>query len=149
MAGLTDILDSLAATLEAIMGPAELGENAIQVVGRWNPNPQSPTSIDIYPGDPFRGQETAGFQDIDGEYIFTVRARVTTPDIDGAQDQLLHLMDDEHDLCVASALDMNNDLDGTVAQVLCDGNTGFRLFNDPPGEMLGCAWRCIVVNVTT
>ncbi len=149
MASVQDILDRLAATLEAVMGPSELGEEAIQVVGRWNPNPQSPTSIDIYPGDPFRGPETAGFGDLDGEYIFTVRARVTTPDIDGAQNQLLDLMDDENDLCVHSALEMNNDLDGYVAQVVVDGNTGFRLFNDPPGEMLGCAWRVIVVNATS
>ncbi len=149
MAGVIDILDRLAATLAAVMGPSELGEDAVQIVGRWNPAPNSPTSVDIYPGDPFRGQETAGFQDLDGEYIFTVRARVTTPDIDGAQDMLLNMMDDEHDLCVASALEMNNDLDGYVAQVVVDGNTGFRLFNDPPGEMLGCAWRVVVVNATS
>lgn len=146
LSAIVDILDQMAATLNEVMGPDALGENSIQVVGRLNLQPQSPTSVDIYPGDPFRDPESAGFGDIDGIYIFTVRARVTTPDADGAQDQLLALMDDENDLCLAAALESNPTLDGWVGQLRVDGNTGFRVFDDPPGSMLGCSWRVRVIN---
>lgn len=145
MAALTAILDGLADALNDVMS----GEDTIQIVPRLNLSPESPTSIDIYPGDPFRDQDSAGFGDIDGIYVLTVRARVTTPDMDGAQDALLALMDDEHDLCLAAALDANPTLDGIVGQLAVDGNTGFRVFEDPPGSMLGCSWRVRVVNITT
>lgn len=143
------ILNAVASSLNEVMGPDELGENAIQVVPRLNLDPQSPTSVDIYPGDPFRDRESAGFGDLDGMYVLTIRARVTTPDNDGAQDQLLALMDDENELCVAGAIEATPTLGGIVGQVVVDGNTGFRIFDDPPGALLGCSWRLRVINVTT
>ena len=51
-ASLAELLDELAATMLAVVGPA-VTETEVQVVGRRNFNP-TPPSIDIYPGDPFR-----------------------------------------------------------------------------------------------
>ena len=49
---LADLMDEMADTLLAVVGPA-VTETEVQVTGRLNPNP-TPPSIDIYPGDPFR-----------------------------------------------------------------------------------------------
>lgn len=145
MSALTDILDAMAAALNEVVGPEALEDSYIQVLPRINFNPSRPTSIDIYPADTFRVPETAGFGDIDGAYVLTVRARVKTADAEGSQEALLHLMDDEHDLCLAAALHADDTLGGVVSQLAVDGNTGFRTFEDPPGLMLGCAWRVRVI----
>lgn len=135
----------MADALNAVMGTDELGENAIQVVPRLNFNPQAPTSIDIYPATPFREDDTAGMGDLAGAMIFTVRARATIGDNDGAQEQLLALMDDENALCVAAALESDPTLGGTVDQITVDLHNGFQVFSDPPGEMLVCSWRAKVI----
>lgn len=145
MSGLTAILDAMAEALGDLVSE----DDSIQVVGRMNLAPQAPTSIDMYPADPFRGDDSAGFGERTGELIFTVRARVTTSDTDAAQDKLLALLDDEHDLCLASALESDDTLGGLVAQLHVDGDTGYRIFEDPPGAMLGVSWRVRVINTTS
>lgn len=145
MSALTDILDAMGAAIEALV----TDDPSIQVVARMNLSPQAPTSIDIYPSDPFRGDETTGFGERAGELVFTVRARVTTSDIDAAQEKLLALLDDEHDLCLAAALEADDTLGGLVSQLVVDGDTGYRIFEDPPGAMLGVAWRVRVINATS
>lgn len=146
------IKEAIAAALDDVMGPAALGEDAIQVVSRVNFEPQAPTSVDIIDGDyggTARDPESAGFGDIDGAYIFTIRARVTTPDSDAAQDQLEALRDDEHELCLAAALEADPTLGGVVGQLAVDNPVALRVFDDPPGAMLGCSWRVRVINATS
>ncbi len=145
MSGLAAILDAMADAINEVMDD----EDSIQVVSRLNFSPQSPTSVDMFPADPFRGIEAAGFGQRMGELVFTVRARVNTPDEDGAQDMLLNLLDDEHEFCLAAALENDATLGGLVAQLVVDGDTGFRIFDDPPGAMLGCSWRVRVLNQTS
>jgi len=131
----------MAAKIQAVVG------DEIQVVPRMNFNPATPVSVDIYPGDAFfRDPESAGFGDVDGSLIFTVRARVADNDIDGAQDQLLHLMDDEHATSVAVALYADRTLDGKVSSLFVEGPTGYRGYEDNPGAMLGVQWRVRVLN---
>lgn len=125
---------------------ADVLGDSIQVVPKFNLNPTTPISIDIYPGDPFREQESAGFGEIDGLYAFTVRARVTDNDIDAAQEQLLNLMDDEHANCIAAALEADQTLGGRTSAVHVQGPTGFRGYEDNPGVMLGVQWRVRVIN---
>ena len=57
MPSLADLMDEMADTLHAVVGPAVGAETEVQVTGRMNPNP-TPPSIDIYPGDPFRDTPT-------------------------------------------------------------------------------------------
>ena len=102
----------------AVVGPA-VTETEVQVTGRMNPNP-TPPSIDIYPGDPFRDTPTAGFQDVGGELLFTVRARVTTIDNIAGQDLLLRLMDDEDDISVAGTLMEDQTLNGLASSVFVE-----------------------------
>lgn len=135
--------------LDDVMGVGVLGEDAVQVVGRLNLNPSQPVSIDIYPADPFRGTDTQGYGEIAGELLFTVRARCTSNDLDGAQDKLLALMDDEDTLCVAAALEADDTLGGLVSQLTVAGPTGYRTYGDNPGAMLGCEWSITVINTTS
>ena len=113
MPSLADLMDEMADTLLAVVGPA-VTETEVQVTGRLNPNP-TPPSIDIYPGDPFRDVTTAGFQQIGGELLFTVRARVTTVDNVAGQNLLLRLMDDDDAISVAGTLMDDQTLNGLAS----------------------------------
>lgn len=149
MSSIRAISEAMAAALNDVMGPDALGEDAVQVTSRMNLDPQAPTSVDIYFFDPLRDPESAGFGDRGGLYVFTVRARVTTPDTDAAYDTLEALMDDEHALCLPAALEADPTLGGVISQLSVDGDTGLRVFDDPPGALLGCSWRVRVVNATS
>ena len=119
-ASLADLLDELAATMRAVVGPA-VTETEVQVTGRRNFNP-TPPSIDIYPGDPFRSTpDSAGFGETGGELLLTVRARVTTVDNIAGQDLLLRLMDDEDAISVASTLMEDQTLGGLASSRLRGG----------------------------
>lgn len=150
MSSLIEILDEMAATLDAIVGPVALGQDAVQVVGRLNLNP-TPPAIDIYPADPFRGTESASFLDR-GELFFTVRARASTADNEAGQDILLHLMDDDDPLSVAAALEDDQTLNGLAGSVKVDGPTGFQPFGDSGahgGILIGCEWTVTILNAKT
>lgn len=150
MASLATILDELAATMSAVVGPAVSPEVEVQVTGRRNFNP-TPPAIDIYPGDPFRDTPTssAGFGEIGGELLLTVRARVTTVDNPAGQDLLLRLMDDEDDISVAGTLMDDQSLGGLIGSISVDGNSGFIQYVDPGTDaaLLGCEWRVRVVRI--
>jgi len=144
VSGLLAIMDELAATLEADIDSVE------QVTPRMNFKP-TPPSIDIYPGDPFRTDEGAAFQDVNGMLVFTVRARIATPDNEAAQDVLLGLMDDESDQCVAAVLQYDQTLNGLASSVEVEGPSGYQLFIDSGGEgaLLGVTWQVNVLNLIT
>lgn len=147
MAALDAILDEVKATLEGVMGTAPLGESGFQVVVLVNLTPGD-RSIDIYPAPDFRG-EGAGFGEVAGAYVFTVRARVNG-DVDGAQRALLPLMDDEHALCLAAALQDDQSLNGLATSVSVVGPTGFGWQMDSGVQpMIGCTWEVSILNVTT
>lgn len=147
LSALVDILDGLADTIRDTVTGADWD---FEVEPRFIATPSSPPAIDIYPFDPFRTTDAAGFGDVSGEMAFTVRARVRTPDQDAAQDVLLALMDDEDDLCVAAALQSDQTLSGLVASVEVDGPSGFRLYSDDAQHsFLGVEWIVTVINATT
>lgn len=147
---LPELLDAMADTLLAVVGPAVSPEVEVQVVGRRNFNP-TPPSIDIYPGDPFRDltDGTAGFQEVGGALLLTVRARVTTVDNTAGQELLLRFMDDEDDISVAGTLMEDQTLGGLASSVSVDGNSGYISYLDPgqDGALLGCEWRVRVLRV--
>lgn len=135
------IMDELATSLEDA-----LGANVAQVSGRLLNDP-TPPCIDIYPGDPFADDEGAGFQDILGRYLLTVRVRINTTDNIAAQDVLLDLMDADGDLSVATILQDDQTLNGHASSVKVDGPSGFRRYVDSNGQtaLLGCEWTVTVL----
>lgn len=130
MAGLRDIVVELADQIRAVVTPDEFD---VQVEPQWVLTP-SPLTIDIYPGDTARDDETAGFDDIGGGYILTVRARINTPDFDEAYDVLLSLMDDDDELCLAQAILDDQTLNGYAADVDVRDQTGLRVYESLDGS---------------
>lgn len=104
--------------------------------------PSTP-AIDIYPADPFREKESAGFGQISGAYMFTVRARIDVADHEASQDILLAFMDDEDDLSVANALLEDQTLAGNASSVDVDGPSGYIRYIevDRHADLLGVEWK--------
>lgn len=140
-AALSEIADELAAVIDAASIP-----NLEQVRGRRVFSP-TPPSIDIYPADPFRRPDEAGFGDLNGAYLWTVRARVNPTDDEAWQDILLDLMDDDSANCVAAILEADQTLNGLAGEVVVDGPTGHRIYVEPSGEaaLVGVEWTVAVL----
>lgn len=141
---LLNVTEELASTLEAAF--AAVTDISIQVSPRRLFNP-TPPSLDIYPADPFRSTDEAGYGDVSGALLFTVRARVHTADTDAGQDLLLAMMDDQDALCVAQAILDEPTLNGYAQDVDVDGPTGHRMYVDPGGDgaYLGVEWTVRVI----
>jgi len=118
----------------------------IQVEPRMVMSP-SPPSIDIYPAPDSRDTTSAGYGDLDGAYMLTVRARVDPSDHDAGQDVLLAFMDDEDDLCIAAAIEDDPTLNGLAASVDVVSTSGFGSFAD--GAYVGCQWTVRIINATS
>jgi hypothetical protein len=121
VAGLAELMDAVVATLDPLTATVD----GLQITAALNPAP-TPPSIDVYPaavsGDP------ASFRFWDE--TVTVRARVTSPDADGAQDVLLSLMEPEGPTSVIAAIQTDSRL-GVIER------TGYQAY---PGDFLGCEW---------
>lgn len=143
MSGLVDVVDALADQIKEALAGFEYG---VQVQGRYVINPSPPT-IDIYPGDPERGNESEAFGDIGGEYRLTVRARIGTADYDAGYDFLLALMDDDDDLSLAQAIFDDPTLNGYATTVDVREQSGLRAYEHPSGEgaLLGFQLTVIVI----
>ena len=109
----------------------------------WNPT--SPT-IDLYPGGLARNGASAAFDEISGGYLFTVRARVITPDVDAAQTLLWRFMDDTDDMSIAGALMADPTLNGYASTLsIRDIGGAIPYPVGPAGEMLGFSFTCEVI----
>lgn len=137
-----DVLNAMADQIRSVLDAVDTVD--VQVEPRMVLNP-TPLTIDMYPGDLARHDESAAFDDIGGAYVFTVRARINTPDFDAAYDVLLSLMDDHDDLCLAAALYDDVTLDGWATSVDVRDQTGLRAYETPSGEgaHLGCQWTVL------
>lgn len=104
----------------------------------WNP---TPPALDVYPDSPF--QEQIGFGKANNEMNFTVRARVNTPDHEGAQELLLTMMDPASTESVALAILEDVTLGGTVEYLAVEGPSDYGVFVEPNGggAFLSCTWR--------
>ncbi len=133
---LLDVQAALATQLLA--GLASVPELQVAPLLVWNP---TPPAIDIYPADPFQEQDSFG---LGNTVVFlSVRARVTTPDHDGAQELLLSLMDPRAATSVQQAILADYTLGGAVTQALLEeGPSNYGIFPDPSGQgaYLGCTW---------
>ncbi len=144
---LRDILDGMAQVLrDEVASELTSGGVDTEVEPRLVLNPSESPCIDIYPGETSRSSAEAGFGDISGAYVVTVRARVTVADGDMAQDVLTDMVDDTHALSVAAALESDQTLDGwaTFVAVDADGFSGLLDMSMPGRQMVGCTWRVLV-----
>lgn len=101
----------------------------------------TPPAVDIYPADPF--QEQISFGQASNIVYLAVRARVNTPDNEGAQELLLSMMDPRAATSVAAAVYEDTTLNGTVEQAIVSaGPSDYGIFPDPSGQgaYLGCFW---------
>jgi hypothetical protein len=126
---------------------AELASDGVdaQIEPRFVLQPAESPCVDIYAGESARSSAEAAFGDISGAYVVTVRARVTMADDASAQDVLTDMVDDQHALSVAAALDEQT-LDGwaTFVYVDADGFSGLLDMSAVGRPMLGCTWRVLV-----
>jgi hypothetical protein len=137
-----DLLDAMAAQIEDTFG-ALVETYGIQIVGRMVSSP-TPPCIDMYPGDLSRGTEAASFG-VEGEFLFTVRARVSDNDEDGQQDLLLGFMDDVNALSVPLALLDDPTLGGLASSLDCRDPTGFVLYPFGSEQLIGFQFTCMVI----
>jgi hypothetical protein len=138
-----ELMQAIAAQIQTAVD-ADDRYDAFQVYPRliWNP---TPPTIDIYPGDPSRDPESAAFHDLDGGYLFTIRARVGTPDNEAGQNLLLAMLDDGDPLSIRAALDADPHLGG-LGRIGPAGTTGYLFFPaaNNEGAWLGAQWTVLV-----
>jgi hypothetical protein len=124
VAGPAEIIEAITASL----APLTVEITGLQITSGINPNP-TPPSIDVYPADVSALPASQG----GWEESFTVRARVSTPDDQAAQEVLMSLMDSSGPTSVIEAIKAD-----TTFTFAVDERTGFQPY---PGDYLGCEWR--------
>lgn len=141
-ATMLEIMDALADMLRnELTGATDID---LQIEPRAVLSPSPPT-IDMYPSDPSEDAAYAGFGDLYGAFLLTVRVRVSTADQESGEDLLLGFMDDG-DLSISAALAVDPLLGG-IARVAPLGRTGYRDFPIPGTEgavYLGCLWPLLI-----
>lgn len=139
---LSEIMQALAGQIEGTLGgtadPQTIEGLNVYPKLEWNP---TPPAIDVYPDTPF--QEQIAFGKANNDMNFTVRARVNTPDNEGAQELLLSMMDPRSDESVALAILADRTLSGTVEWISVEGPSDYGVFVEPSGAgaFLSCTWR--------
>ncbi len=135
------LLDAMADQIRTAVAAAT--DVDVQVEPRMVTNPSPPT-VDMYPGDIARGTEAAAFGD-DGEFLFTVRARVDTNDHEANQDLLLAFMDDVNELSLAIALVDEPTLGGLASSLDCVDPTGYVQYPFGDLSLIGFQFTCKVI----
>ena len=140
-------MDGVAEVLRGSIG-TELAADGIdiQIEPRLVTTPSAPICIDVYQSDLARSSLSAGFGDISGQYVLTVRIRANPNDGDEYQDILIDTLDDFHDLSVGAALESDPTLNGYATDVAVDpdGFSGMLAFPGVPNELVGATWRVLV-----
>jgi hypothetical protein len=141
-----EIMQALADQIQSTLcGTADPLIDRLQVDGKlvWN---ASPPAVDIYPADPFT--EQIGMGPGNKALYLTIRARVNTPDHEGAQELLLSMMDPRSATSVEQAILADKTLGSKVSDATVDeGPSEYGAFVDPGGggALLGCTWRVRVI----
>lgn len=108
--------------------------------------PSAPICIDMFSAPSARTSAGAGFGDIAGFYVLTLRARASANDGYEAQAVLRDMIDDAHALSLAAAVEADSSLDGYATSVAFDpeGFTGLEDFSTGKQLLVGCSWRLLV-----
>lgn len=144
---LRDIQDELAGVLETVIGSVLTADGIDgQFVPRLALDISESPCFDVYDASPSRDSESAGFGDVSGAYVLTVRVRVATADDESMQSLLVDMIDDDHDLCVAKALVSDPTLGGWATDVWVDpeGFSGLLDLSTTAKQMVGRTWRVLV-----
>ncbi len=124
----------------------------VQVIPRRWYDP-TPPAIDMWPGNAGeqRDPAAAGFGDINGALLFTVRARVAAVDNEAQQELLYSFCDDADPLCLAAALMDDQTLGGLASSVEVLGPSEPAIYQDIPAQapLLGVQWRVEVLAVAS
>lgn len=133
------ILGAMATQIKQALS-SDIPDIQVEPTMMWNP---TPPAIDIYPADPFEADTAYGQV---SELNFEVRARVDTPDREGAFALILGMMDPGSDTCVRAALFADKTLNGNADDLFCSSPSGLSYFTDPGGHaLLGTTWLVTVV----
>lgn len=145
MSSLREITAGMADQIRAALDPAV---EDFQVEGHMILTPTTPT-IDIYLANPSRGAAAAGFEDLDGEYILEVRARVSPNDHKANQGLLYDLCDDESPLSIQGALQTDPTLGGLASSIHVSSVSGHVVIPSVDGGSihLGVLWTTQVIQV--
>jgi hypothetical protein len=131
----TQIADQLDAAYQTLADTTP--EWAVQVAAEYLLSPTPPT-IDVFAGrTPARDLETAGFGDLAGGYVITIRARVGTSDETAGQELLDELADDSSQWSIAGVLDDDPTLGGYASGVDVFEFSGIQGYPDGSGQI---AW---------
>lgn len=145
VASILDILDELAATLDAGLNG---GAGGVQIIARRSFTPSTP-SIDMWPGNAGeqRDPDTAAFGDTAGALLATVRARVAASDHRAQQELLYQFCDDEGGMSVAAILMEDQTLSGLAGSVNVLGPSEPSIYQDVAGQvpLLGVQWRVEII----
>lgn len=116
------------------------------VVGGIRVSAPTPPLIDIYPPDEEPFYVPSGYGGVDYDFVFVVRARVTTADQAAGQEFLLSMMDPNSPQSVVRALESDGTLNGKAQSVYVDPPSNYGLYSDAAhqGGLLGCTWRTVV-----
>jgi len=142
---LRDVLEELADVLRADIGAALASDNVdAEIEPRLVLSPSESPCIDMYQAP--RDGASAAMGDISGFYVLNVRARVTMADDESAQDVLVDMSDDDHELCLAASLESDQSLDGwaTFVGVDPDSFSGLLDMSSPGRQMIGFTWRVLI-----
>ncbi len=149
MSGLLELREEMVVVLEDVVGGVGF---AVQVSPRRLMSPTPPV-IDMWPGNAGeqRDPAAAGFGDVNGALLFTVRARVAAADNEAEQELLYAFCDEESSSCVAAALMADQTLNGFASSVEVLGPNEPTIYQDVAGQtpLLGVQWRVEILNVTT
>ena len=136
---LRDVYQALANTIRSEL---DFGTMDVIVEPRMILEPAEPC-IDMYlgPGGS-RDAASAGFGDVSGFEVVEVRFRAAPNDFTEAMDLLLDLNDDQHDLCMALAIESDQTLDGWATGVWVDADSFSGAV--PIDGLVGCTWRVLI-----
>ena len=133
------ILAAAAEQIKTVLS-SEIDDLQVEPSMMWNP---SPPAIDIYPADPFYTDIAFGPV---SELEFEIRARVDTPDREGAFALIVSMMDPASAASVRAALYGDTTLGGAVENLACTPPSGLGYFTDPGGNpLLGTTWQLTVL----
>lgn len=103
------------------------------------------TCVDLLPGGVARSATEQAFGELSGGIIVNVRVRTSTADSDGSQNELLNLMDEEHEWSILAALEDGGDFGGLVDSLGFSDPTGFQGFPFGDGELIGFVQPILVL----
>ena len=138
-----ELLDAMADQIRAVL--VTVTDIDVQVEPYQIADPTPPT-VDMWPGDSARGSESQAFG-ADGEFLFTVRARVPGNDPVVNQALLNALMDDVDPLSIGDALYDEPTLGGIAASldIPMESVTGLILYQYGADVLPGRQFTCRVI----